>query len=103
MNKNPKPLCTLYSNFRLTKNKSEVNDIIFLTKKLTLNNRKYTNYIETYEKSTQLSSFKEPNMSSYPLFQNKDYISFQRLDNNTYQHSFRESYINKKKKRYQKK
>ena len=50
MNKNPKPLCTLYSNFRLTKNKSEVNDIIFLTKKLTLNNRKYTNYIETYEK-----------------------------------------------------
>ena len=98
MNKNPKPLCTLYSNFRLTKNKSEVNDIIFLTKKLTLNNRKYTNYIETYEKSTQLSSFKEPNMSSYPLFQNKDYISLQRLDNNTYQHSFRESYINKKKK-----
>ena len=97
MNKNNKPICTLYSNFSLKKDKNKVNDIIYFTKNLTLNNKYYSNYVEEYEKSTQLSSFKDPNMSSYPLFQNKNYISLQRLDNNTYQHSFRESYIKKKK------
>ena len=97
MNKNNKPICTLYSNFSLKKDKNKVNDIIYFTKNLTLNNKDYSNYVEEYEKSTQLSSFKDPNMSSYPLFQNKNYISLQRLDNNTYQHSFRESYIKKKK------
>ena len=98
MNNNIKPLCTLYSNFRLKQHRNKVNDIIYFTKNLTLSNKDYSNYVETYEKSTQLSSFKEPNMSSYPLFQNTEYISLQRLDNNTYQHSFKESYVKKKKK-----
>ena len=98
MNNNIKPLCTLYSNFRLKQHRNKVNDIIYFTKNLTLSNKDYSNYVETYEKSTQLSSFKEPNMSSYPLFQNTEYISLQRLDNNTYQHSFKESYVKKKRK-----
>ena len=92
-----KPLITLYGRIISEKNNQ---DIIYKTKNLALNNEEYSKYVDTYENSTQLSSFKEPNTSSYPLFRNLEYISLQRLDNQTYEHSFKgklQKKINKNK------
>ena len=64
---------SLYNSFRYS-NSEKVSDLLHNTKRVILNNVTYNNYLTSYMNHTQISSFKEPNKTSYPLLHNSKYI-----------------------------
>lgn len=68
---------TLYSRFKLNKCR-KVTDILHNTKKIILHPTSYKQYITDYSNQTQLSSFKEPNKTTYPILTNPYYISLKK-------------------------
>lgn len=68
---------TLYSRFKLNKC-SKVTDILHNTKKIILHPTKYKQYLTDYSNQTQLSAFKEPNKTTYPILTNPHYISLKK-------------------------
>ena len=55
-------------------NKLQVCDILKKTKHLILSTKKYSNYIEKYTDITQTTTFKLPEITSYPILKNNDLI-----------------------------
>src|SRR4051812_17466608 len=51
-----------------------VNDILKNTKRLIKNSKKYNTFIAKYADKTQVSSYKLPEITAYPIFKNTDLI-----------------------------
>ena len=68
---------SLYSKFRFDR-AERVSDLLYNTKNVILNNTHYKSYLTEYVHHTQISSFKEPNKTIYPILQNSKYITLKK-------------------------
>ena len=70
---------SLYSKFRFDR-AERVSDLLYNTKNVILNNTHYKSYLTEYVHHTQISSFKEPNKTIYPILQNSKYITLKKYN-----------------------
>jgi hypothetical protein len=70
-------------------NKSmKLKDIALSTKKLIASSTRYNKYIKKYNTKTQIVSFKLPEITSYPIFKNKELIPVGKIANETQEDFF---------------
>ena len=74
---------TIYSTFKKGKQDSFA-DILKSTKSIIRNSSSFNKYITHYTSSIQISTFKSPDRSSYPILKNNDIIPLHKTTfNNT--------------------
>jgi hypothetical protein len=88
----------VYRKFNLTETSDNSNEIFKLIKRLCVNNKDYNSYKHEYIQTTQDITFKKPEIESYPIIKNDQYIPINRRIKSGYNNknrNLRLNYFNK--------